>query len=327
MKNYQVVGIGGLYLDVVAPVSYDFIKKHKIALNKECEVSRNTLQNVFSCLKKKELFAGGSAANTISGLASFGAQVGFYTKLAADPIGAALLQNFKKAGVVLCCPPVDSNAAMSPSCLILTTPKGERSILFRAENPTRFSDKELDTISETRCDYLLFEAAILLEKHNRLLSLLNSIREARIRGAKIVFNLQGSFSWDKLSVLPHDLASMSDIIIGNETEMDSFQKHLTLPLFSKQMIVTTQGKKGTTLRTKTNSIYVEALKVEKTVNSIGAGDQFLAGFLHNQICGGTLKKSLMEGAKTAHFILKRKGGRPNATLNALRSKTLHSNLH
>jgi len=314
MNNFHVVGIGGLYLDVVAPVSYDFIKRHGIALNEEREVSQDTLQNVISSLKEKELFAGGSAANTISGLASLGARTGFFTKVADDPVGAALIQNFKEAGVELCCPPVDPKASLSPFCLILTTPMGERSILFHAGNPTRFSDKELAALVKTRCDYLLFEAAILLEKENRLPVLLDAIRETRNRGAKTVFNLQGSHSWQRLSVLPRDLASMSDIIIGNETEVSAFERHVALPAFSQQILITTKGRKGAELKATNENIHINALTPSRMVSSIGAGDQFLAGFLQGRIQGLSLTNSMEMGSDAACCILETAAGRRNAVI-------------
>ncbi|MDD3183113.1 MAG: carbohydrate kinase family protein [Alphaproteobacteria bacterium] len=194
----------------------------------------------------------------------------------------------------------------------MTTPMGERSILFHAGNPTRFSDKELAALVKTRCDYLLFEAAILLEKENRLPVLLDAIRETRNRGAKTVFNLQGSLSWQRLSVLPRDLASMSDIIIGNETEVSAFERHVALPLSSQQIVVMTQGEKGATLRTKKNTLHVEASNAVHVVDSIGAGDQFLAGFLLAQKNGLSLKESMNRGTTMANSILTQKGGRPNA---------------
>ncbi|MGE0108221.1 MAG: carbohydrate kinase family protein, partial [Bdellovibrionales bacterium] len=267
-------------------------------------------------LKSKELFAGGSAANTVSGLASLGARVGFFTNVAADPIGQALIQNFKEAGVKLCCPPVDPKASLSPSCLILTTPQGERSILFHAETPTRFSDDELSAIAKTRCDYLLFEAAILLEKQNKLPALLEAVSLARKNGAKTVFNLQGSYSWTELSVLPRDVASMSDIVIGNEMEVVAFKKHVTLPSFSKQTVVMTQGQNGATLKTKEALLRVRAAPAVQVVDSIGAGDQFLAGFLHALCLGLSPKEGMKVGARTACSILGRKGGRPNAAISA-----------
>jgi len=317
MNDYRVVGIGGLYLDVVAPVSYGFIKRYGIGLNEEREVSQDALHRVFSFLTNKELFAGGSVANTISGLASLGARVGFFTKVAPDPIGHALVQNFKEAGVELCCPPVDPKASLSPSCLILTTPQGERSILFHAGTPTRFFDNELDMIANVRCDYLLFEAAILLEKQNRLPALLDAINAARKNGAKTVFNLQGSYSWQKLSIFPHDLAAMSDIIIGNEAEISNLEGHVTLPFSSKQIIIMTRGEKGAELRTQRNILHVKASTVNQVVDSIGAGDQFLAGFLHAYSMGGSHKESMEAGSRAACSILLQKGGRPNATIRAV----------
>jgi sugar/nucleoside kinase (ribokinase family) len=316
MNDYHVVGIGGLYLDVVAPVSYGFIKKHGINLNEEHEVSQETLQKVFFTLKNKELFAGGSAANTVSGMASLGARVGFFTKVAADPIGQALIQNFKRSGVELCCPPVDPKASLSPSCLILTTPQGERSILFHAENPTRFSDNELASIAKTRCAFLLFEAAILLEKQNRLPALLEVVCAARKNGAKTVFNLQGSYSWKELTVLPRDIASMSDIIIGNEAEVAALEKHVMLPSFSEQTVVMTQGQNGATLKAKESLLHVKASHAVQVIDSIGAGDQFLAGFLHALCLGLSPRESMEAGSRTACSILGSKGGRPNAAIRA-----------
>lgn len=318
-RQYEVIGIGGMYLDVVASASYEFIEKHKIPLNGEVEIPPAKLKEILNQLSGCEFYAGGAVSNAIAGIANVGVSTGFFGKVAKDQIGHFLIDDFKHRGIDLCCSAYDLTAELSPLCIIILTENGERSMVFNQNCAANFSSLEVNHFNGAK--FFLVEADILRNEKTAKV-IFEAVSSAKKQSVKTVFNLQGMSSWGQRALISNDIAEFADIVIGNKEEVEAFEMSLSKPISSEQMIITTNGEHGVHARVSNVEAVVPAIISSNFVSSVGAGDQFIAGFLIGALAGKNLAECLQMGVKMASEILEQKGGRPPFSVQSEANKDM-----
>ncbi len=315
MKNepapfYDVVGIGRAYIDVIAPTSYDLLQKYDIPLDTGRYFDANGIEEVKAQLPKPVYFPGGTIPNTLSGLAALGAKTGYFGKIADDPAGHVFQADLAARGIAHLSPAFVKNAPLSGTCIVLLTEGGERSFALHKGCVDSFTLADFETFDFGATRFLLL-AANLLSNADTSDVFAEILRRAARASCQVVLSLSEVRDWKGRDDLAREAAKLADIFIGNEAENEAFFK-LTGGAPSG-LTVTTRGANGASARRgQETEIHVPSAPVKRFVSSLGAGDQFLAGFLYGEGKGLPLEESLKLAVRCAAAIIEETEARPAA---------------
>src|SRR6478752_2186207 len=143
-RSYDVVGIGNAIVDIIARCDDVFLFKHDLAKGFMRLIPASEAGRLYEAMGPAIERSGGSAANTIAGLASFGAKCGFIGRVAADQFGGIFRHDIRSLGVAYDTLPA-SDGAPTARCLILVTPDGERTMNTFLGASVGFTPEDLDT--------------------------------------------------------------------------------------------------------------------------------------------------------------------------------------
>jgi len=320
----HVVAIGNAIVDVLSQSTDAFLAEN--AMNK------GSMQLVFSPEEADALYArmgpgteasGGSAANTVAGIAALGGACGFIGQVADDQLGQVFAHDIRAAGVAF-----DTAArAGEPTtarCLIFVTPDGQRTMNTFLGASQFLPEAALDRALIANAAILYLEGYLWDPEEPRA-AMRAAIAVAREAGRKVAFTLSDVFCISRHGDDFRALiaAGQVDILFANEAELvalagtEDFEAAVVQ--FSTQVptLVVTRGEHGALAVTDGQRTEVTAAPVERVVDTTGAGDLFAAGFLHGQAQGWNAERSLKLGALCAAEIISHFGARPQADLKAL----------
>jgi sugar/nucleoside kinase (ribokinase family) len=266
--------------------------------------------------------SGGSAANTIAGLASFGGKCGFIGRVAADQFGGIFRHDIRSLGVAYETPPA-SDGAPTARCLILVTPDGERTMNTFLGASVDFTAGDLDTalIEAARIVYL---EGYLFDRDDAKAAFREAAQAAKAAGAKVALSLSDAFCVDRhradFQVFVRDGA---DIVFANEKEItslyevNSFEEAADAALEDCEMAVLTRSEEGSVIVASGETIEIAAESVPQVVDVTGAGDLYAAGFLYGLTKRAPLAICGQLGSLAAAEVIGHIGARPETPLRKL----------
>ena len=322
--SYHVVAIGNAIVDVLSQSTDAFLA--------ERAMTKGSMQLVFSPEEADALYAdmgpgteasGGSAANTVAGIAALGGACGFIGQVADDQLGQVFAHDIQAAGVTFGTP-VRPGEPTTARCLIFVTPDGQRTMnTFLGASqflPEAALDREL--IADAAILYL---EGYLWDPEEPRAAMRAAISLAREAGRKVAFTLSDVFCisrhGDDFRRLIAD--GQVDILFANENELvalaetDDFEAAVTKLSAQVPTLVVTRGEHGALAVQEGKRTEVPAEPVDRVVDTTGAGDLFAAGFLHGQAQGWDAERSLKLGAVCAAEIISHFGARPQTDLKQL----------
>jgi adenosine kinase len=298
--KYDVLGLGNAIVDVIARA--DAIYE---AMGPAVEVS------------------GGSAANTIVGVAGFGARAAFIGKVKDDKLGQAFAHDIRAAGVVFDTPP----AADGPStarCYVMVTPDGERTMntFLGAAQDLHPADVDPDAIAAAAITYL---EGYLWDPPHAKEAFRKAAKIAHEAGRKVALTLSDAFCVDRYRAEFVDLIRNRtvDLVFANESELKSlyetadFDTALAALRQQAALAVVTRSEKGCVVVSGNDTVAVPAAPIEKLVDATGAGDLFAAGFLTGLARGRDHQTAARLGALAAAEVIQHIGARPEVSLKEL----------
>ncbi|GGB17101.1 adenosine kinase [Sphingomonas metalli] len=324
---YDVVAIGNAIVDILAQCDDAFLTGEGM--------TKGAMQLVFSPEAADALYAkmgpgrevsGGSAANTLAGIAALGGRAAFIGQVADDQLGEVFAHDIRAAGVRFDTP-ARAGAPTTGRCLIFVTPDGQRTMntFLGASHylPAAALDRELIAAAA----YLYIEGYLWDPEEPRA-AMRAAIDVARAAGRKIAFTASAEFVIDRHRADFHALidGGMIDLIFANEAEAMSLTETTDLEaaiaaLAPKvETLIVTLSEKGALAVRDGTRVTVPAAPVTQVVDTTGAGDLFAAGFLHGQAQGWDLQRSLSLGALCAAEIISHFGARPLADMKALAAR-------
>jgi sugar/nucleoside kinase (ribokinase family) len=327
--TYDVVAIGNAIVDILAQAEDSFIE--------EIGVAKGSMQLMFSPEEADALYAkmgpgrevsGGSAANTVAGIAAMGGRTAFIGQVAEDQLGAVFAHDIRAAGVDFATKVRPGNPTTA-RCLIFVTPDGQRTMnTFLGASqylPAAALDEEVIANGA-----ILYLEGYLWDPEEPRAAMRKGIDIARANGRKVAFTLSDVFCisrhGDDFRKLIEE--GLIDILFANENELlalcehESFEDAVAHIHGKVPLLVVTRGEHGAMALQGSERIEVPAEPIAKLVDTTGAGDMFAAGFLHGQARGKGLEESLRLGAICAAEIIQHYGARPEMDLKALAAKTL-----
>ncbi len=322
-EHYDVAGIGNAIVDVIFAASDDFLLKHNIAKGVMTLIDEFRAVELIIAMNEARESSGGSAANTMAGLASLGAKGAFIGKVKNDPLGTSFVNAMKSIGVHFTTPIAEHGSATA-CCVIAVTPDGQRSMstYLGASRELAPGDIELDTIANAKVLYIegyLWDAPVAKA------AIRKAISAAKSGGSKVAFTLSdpfcvGRYRDEFLQLIKEDL----DILFANEEEAKalfeaiSFDEALQHARAWPGLAVLTRSAKGCVIAAATGEVHVlDAEPVKKVVDTTGAGDQFAAGFLGGFTRGLNLRDCGKLGGIAAAEVISHYGARPETSLKAL----------
>jgi sugar/nucleoside kinase (ribokinase family) len=321
-RTYDVVGIGNAIVDIIARCDEVFLSKHDLAKGFMRLIDAAEAARLYEAMGPAIERSGGSIANSIAGLASFGAKCGFIGRVAADQFGGIFRHDIRSLGVAYDTPPA-LDGAPTARCLILVTPDGERTMntFLGASVDLGSAEIDQDMIERTKIIYL---EGYLFDRHEAKEAFRAAARRARDAGVKVALSLSDAFCVDRhrddfRKLVRHD----ADIVFANEKEItslyqvNSFDEAAEQALADCELAVLTRSEAGSLIVSRGESIEIPAESVTRVIDATGAGDLYASGFLYGLTREEPLTVCGALGSMAAAEVLSHIGARPEISLQKL----------
>jgi sugar/nucleoside kinase (ribokinase family) len=324
-KTYDVVGIGNAIVDIIARCDEGFLTKHDLAKGFMRLIDAHEAARLYEAMGPAVERSGGSVANTIAGLASFGARCGFIGRVAADQFGGIFRHDIRSLGVVYETEPA-TDGPPTARCLILVTPDGERTMntFLGASVDLSAADIDQEMIENSKIIYL---EGYLFDRHEAKEAFRDAARRAQKAGVKVALSLSDAFCVDRHRDDFRKLVREgADIVFANEKEItslyqvNSFEEAADLALEDCEMAVLTRSEAGSLIVAKGETIEISAWPAPQVVDVTGAGDLYASGFLYGLTHGAPLEVCGKLGSLAAAEVISHIGARPEIPLGRLASE-------
>lgn len=321
--RYDVIAIGNAIVDVMAPCEDTLIEELLLNRGGMTLVDTDRAEELYAAMGPAKEISGGSAANTLAGMAALGAQCAFIGQVADDQLGAVFSHDIRAVGIDFDTPPL-MDGPPTARCLIFVTPDGERTMnTFLGASqflPTAALD---DAVIASAA--ILYLEGYLWDPEAPRSAMRHAIEVAREAGRKVAFTASESFviarHGDDFRALIDE--GQIDILFVNEHELEAltgeqdFDAGLAAIEGKVPVIVATRSARGAVALAHGERAEVAAEPVERVIDTTGAGDLFAAGFLTGHARGESLQRSLRMGAICAAEIISHYGARSEADLREL----------
>jgi sugar/nucleoside kinase (ribokinase family) len=322
MGAYDVVGIGNAIVDVIARCDDAFLAANGLAKGAMTLVDAERALNLYAKMGPGTEMSGGSAANTIAGIASLGGKVAYIGKVRDDELGKVFQHDIRAAGVSYKMPLAQEGAATA-RCLILVTPDAQRTMNTFLGISSELGPEDIDAAVITKAKVTYLEG-YLFDPPQAKDAFRKAARLARDAGRKVALTLSDAFCVDRHRDDFLDLLAGSvDILFANEAEItalyrgDDFDSAVRAVRGQCDLAILTRSEKGSVVVSGDATYEVKAERVDKVVDTTGAGDLYAAGFLYGLTNGYDLARAGRVGAIAAAEIISHVGARPAAKLDAL----------
>lgn len=325
---YDVVGIGNAIVDVLAKVGDGFLTERNLRKGGMTLLDAATAGKIYTDIVPEREVSGGSAANTVAGMASLGSDCAFIGKVYDDELGQNFRRDIGAAGIDFFTPPLLEGPATGRS-IVLVTPDAERSMFTYLGAATRLTAEDIDENIIKASRYIYLEGYLWDEAHAKE-AVLKACELAHKYNRKIAFTLS-----DCNCITRHreDLLKLVtdcvDVLFANENEIkalfntDDFMAALDMIKPLVEIAAITRNAKGSVVVNGRVKIFVEAEKMDNVVDSTGAGDLYAAGFLYGMTKERSLGTCAMIGSIAASEIISHYGARPEVSLRGfVRNKLL-----
>jgi adenosine kinase len=324
--RFDVLGIGNAIVDVIARTEEDFLLKQGMRKGTMALIDEPRAEAIYSAMGPAIESSGGSAANTIVGLASLGARAAFIGKVKDDTLGRAFAHDIRAAGVAYATPPA-ADGASTARCYVLVTPDGERTMntYLGAAQDLRPDDIEADMVAASTILYL---EGYLWDPKNAKDAFVKAAQIAHEAERTVALTLSDAFCVDRWRAeFLHLMRSRTvDLIFANEAELHSlydtsdFNTAVAALRADVGTAVVTRSEKGCLVIGPEGTEAVPAFPVERVVDTTGAGDLFAAGFLSGLARGADDRTCGRLGALAAAEVIQHLGARPETSLRDLASE-------
>ena len=321
--RYDVVAIGNAIVDVLANTTPEFLAAEGLESGSMRLIDGDAAVALYGRMGPAREISGGSAANSLAGLAALGHACAFIGQVADDQLGEVFTHDMRATGIAFDVPPMPAPPPTA-RCLILIAPDGERTMntALAAAHYLPASAIDEDMIAGAR--YLLIEG-YLWDAPEPQAAIKRAMAAAKRGGCKVFFALSalylmGLYRDDFLALVADGTI---DTLFCNEEEIEALMQtddlEAAIAALAAQLptLVVTRGSNGALAVQGGVRAEVAAEPVARVVDTTGAGDTFTSGFLAGQLQGKSLADSLTMGAVCAAECIGHYGPRPEGDLKAL----------
>lgn len=319
--TYHVTGIGNAIVDILAHVPDSFLDEHKMVKASMALIDEAYAERLYAAMPPATEASGGSAANTIAGICSFGGKTAYIGKVKNDQLGAIFTHDIRALGVDFTTEHAQEGDSTA-RCFVVITPDAQRTMstyLGAAGSIT------VDDIDETiiASSYVTYLEGYLWDRDPAKEAIRHAIKIAKQHHRKIALTLSDSFCVERhraefLELITQDV----DILFANEAEIislfqcEDFDTAISNIKGKCEVVAVTRSAKGSVIVTGSESHVIECKKCVP-VDTTGAGDLYAGGFLYGYTHGLTLQECGRLGSIAASEVISHVGARPEINLRSL----------
>lgn len=320
--EYDVVGIGNAIVDILGRCTDQFLLQHGAAKGSMRLVDADTVRGLYDAMGPAVEISGGSVANTMVGIASFGGRSAFIGKVAEDEFGKIFAHDIRAAGVTYTTPPSRTGEPTARS-LILVTPDGERTMnTFLGVSPL-LNQGEVDP-DLIRSAGIVYLEGYLFDRPEAKAAFRQAANIAVKAGRRVALSLSDAFCVDRHRAEFLDfIRGQVDILFANESEImalyqtKSFEEATRRARVDAELLAVTRSEKGSVIFSDGKATSIAPAPLRTVVDTTGAGDLYAAGFLYGLASGKTLEVSGRLGSLAASHTISHMGARPEVPLAQL----------
>jgi sugar/nucleoside kinase (ribokinase family) len=322
-KAYQVVGIGNALVDVLAHTEDAFLAANGVEKGIMQLIDRGRAVDLYGHMGPAREISGGSAANTVAGIAALGGRTAYVGKVKDDQLGAIFAHDLRAQGA-------DYRTPLAPAdhphetgrCMVLVTPDGERSMNTYLGVSEFLAPADIDEAEVASAEWIFLEG-YRYDGPDSIAAFEKAVRACKRAGGKVAITLSDPFCVERhrdefLRMIRADV----DLLVANEHELQSL--YLTGDLASAMrraqaeipVTACTVGPGGAHLLAGATRLHAPA-EATRVVDVTGAGDLFASGLLHGITTGRDWMTALRMGNLAAAEVISHIGARPEADLRAL----------
>jgi sugar/nucleoside kinase (ribokinase family) len=321
--KYDVLGIGNAIFDVLVKTDEAFLAAHGMTKGGMALIDEPRAASIYRDMGPATEMSGGSAANTIVGIAGFGARTAYVGKVKDDQIGRLYTHDIRAAGVAFDTRPASGGPATGCS-YILVTDDGERTMNTYLGAAQDLSPADIDA-AEIAASKMVYLEGYLWDPKSAKEAFVKASTIAHDAGREVALTLSDAFCVDRYRGEFLDLMRNGtvDVIFANEAELHSLYQTSDFDTALKQLRddaklgVVTRSEKGCVVASRNNVIAVPAFPIDRIVDTTGAGDLFAAGFLFGLVRGAGYENAGRLGALAAAEVIQHIGARPQVSLKEL----------
>jgi len=318
-KDIDILGIGNAIMDIIAPVQDGFLSEHEMDKGSMALIDEPRALMLNKALNKAsdvQEIAGGSAANTMVGIAELGVKAGYISKVGRDGVGKRLAAGYKDAGVVFNSKPTTSKTA-SARCMIAVTNDGERTMNTYLGANVEFGKGDI-SLAEIRRAKTIYLEGYLFDSDAQKAAFIKAAETAKASGGQVALTLSDSFCVGRHREAFKTLAeNQTDILFANEDEIlalyetDRLDTALDALTGKDTVVCVTRGADGSIIQTPERRYLVPAAPIEKLVDT----DQYAAGVLAGRAMGLDWPDAGYLGSLAAAEVIQHYGARPKTRIH------------
>src|SRR6266480_230775 len=321
--KYDVLGIGNAIFDVLVQTDEGFLGRHGMTKGGMALIDEARALSIYRDMGPATEMSGGSAANTIVGIANLGARAAYVGKVRDDQIGRLYMHDIRAAQVAFETRPAADGPATGCS-YILVTPDGERTMNTYLGAAQELTPDDIDAVQVAASSVIYLEG-YLWDPKNAKDAFVKASTIAHQAGRQVALTLSDSFCVDRYrgEFLELIRSRTVDLIFANEAELHSlyqisdFDGAIAALRADIAAAVVTRSEKGCLVVGPERIEAVPAFPVERVIDTTGAGDLFAAGFLSGLARGLDDRTCGRLGALAAAEVIQHLGARPEVSLRQL----------
>ncbi len=324
IKKYDIVAVGNAIVDILSFVDDGFIQKNNFAKSGMVLIDEIKAEEIYTNMPPATEVSGGSAANTIAGLASLGSKTAFIGRVHEDILGDIFIHDLKSLNVETYVTKVKTGAKTA-RCFVAVTPDAERSMATYLGASTEISVAEIseDVIAQSKVIYI---EGYLWDKELAKAAIEKIFIMAKKHQVKIAFTLSDLFCVERNREDFIRLLDNIDILFCNEAEIKALYPNEDMDVIIKkiknkcEVINITFGSKGSKIIGKEKDYDIPASKIGTLVDTTGAGDLYASGFLYGYVNNFALPICGKIANLAAGEVITHIGARPLCSLASLIKK-------
>jgi sugar/nucleoside kinase (ribokinase family) len=312
--KFDVTAIGNAIVDVIAQADDALLAAHKLPKGAMNLIDAEMAEKLYSVMGPGKEASGGSAGNTIAGIAMLGGKTAYIGKVADDQLGKIFTHDIRAAGVTYDTRPLTGGLPTARS-LIFVTPDAQRTMQTFLGACTQLGPEDIN-LDHVKASKVVYMEGYLWDLPRAKQAMLDAAMKAKESGVKVSLTLSDAFCVARFRDEFLDLAEKYvDILFANESEIlslyqtEDFDDALQQVRKHCEIAALTRSEKGSVVVNGDEVHVIDAVKGVQVVDTTGAGDAYAAGFLYAYTQGGDLKTAGKLGGAMAAQVISQYGPR------------------